>query len=289
MFVRLYFTINVLLFHYKVNAKICENFNVTQWTCEDYQYFFSDVNIAKTLSCIGYRKINHEPSKIKFARKIRELLKVDETEGYLTLYESMEMIWNEEIFNLNLCHTRLDHYFPPYSSLFWSPDFDTSSETLFEANLDRATLYQDGRIKLKNSDYMTKIRCHMNYEWYPFDTQTCSHPIVMDEYLDFIDFSFSEDKMLKESDIHKAYHPDWKISLKPNACPKRDENKVCFSVDLILERKTSNHILHIFVPSIMLSIASGTSLFIPNEYMPARMGLSVTTCLLMITLFVNAQ
>ena len=39
----------------------------------------------------------------------------------------------------------------------------------------------------------------------------------------------------------------------------------------------------------MLCIASMASLFIPEEYVPGRMGLSVTSCLSMITLFIAAK
>ena len=271
----------------------CDSFNIEKWSCKDYQKHFSDRNVAKTLSCLGYGKISNIPSDIRLKRKIRELLKVDEYEGYLTMYEAIEVMYTENMLNFSLCNvTRLDPYLPPYSLLFWHPDFDESSETLFVTQLDLALLYLNGRIKLKSlNPANTKIRCQMDYEWYPFDSQICPHPIVLDEELKSVNFQFDVGKMLEKSDIEKAYHPDWSVQLKPNDCPERDEKrqKVCFSVDLILKRKTSNHILHVFVPSIMLSIASGTSLFIPSEYMPARMGLSVTTCLSMITLFVNAQ
>ena len=219
----------------------CDNFNSEKWTCKDYQKHFSDRNVAKTLSCLGYGKISNVPSEISLKRKIRELLKVDEYEGYLTIYEVIEIQYIENMLDFNLCNgTRLDPYLPPYSHLLWYPDFDESSETLFVTKLDIAVLYQNGRIKLKTlNPTNTKIRCKMDYEWYPFDTQTCPHPIVLDEHLKHVDFLFDVEKMMEKSDIEKAYHPDWSIQLKPNDCPKRDKqrDKVCFSVDLILERK----------------------------------------------------
>ena len=83
------------------------------------------------------------------------------------------------------------------------------------------------------------------------------------------------------------WHPVWNVQLQHKTC--QIPEKQCFPIQIVLQRKTADHLLHTFVPSVMLSIASGTSLYIPQDYMPARMGLSVTTCLSMITLFVSAQ
>lgn len=64
-------------------------------------------------------------------------------------------------------------------------------------------------------------------------------------------------------------------------------NGVRFSV--ILERVYSNHILHTYIPSLMLCIASTCSLFIPSDLIPGRMGLCITTFLSIISLFNGAK
>ena len=56
-----------------------------------------------------------------------------------------------------------------------------------------------------------------------------------------------------------------------------------------MTRKVSGLVLHVYLPSLILSIASTMTLFIPYYHMPARMVLSSTTCLSTITLFVKAK
>ena len=56
-----------------------------------------------------------------------------------------------------------------------------------------------------------------------------------------------------------------------------------------LERTLTNHILQTFIPSMMLCSASTGSLFIPQNIVPGRMGLSVTSLLSLISLLNGAR
>ena len=47
----------------------------------------------------------------------------------------------------------------------------------------------------------------------------------------------------------------------------------------------SNQIMHTFMPSLMLAIASASSVYVAPDQLPARMGLCATTFLSMIALF----
>ena len=88
-------------------------------------------------------------------------------------------------------------------------------------------------------------------------------------------------------------NPDWYITLEVgNVKVIQTQWGHYFHIlplDLTFRRKISVHILHLYVPSTMLCIASMASLFIPHDFIPGRMGLSVTSCLSMITLFVGAK
>ena len=88
--------------------------------------------------------------------------------------------------------------------------------------------------------------------------------------------------------MEKSLSPDWYITLKVSNITSYNEKQL-LPLNITFERKLSGHILHVYLPSVMLSIASVTSLFIPAENIPGRMSLSVTSCLSMITLFVGAK
>ena len=271
----------------------CNDHNVKSWDCDKYHMEFSTSNLEHTLQCLGYKKYKNPLKPVKFKRKVRKLVSVHENKGELLIYEIYQMEYYDDSLTSDVCnHTSTLTFLPPYAELFWIPDMDTSSETLFKPKLDSITLYSTGRVKMRDLQRVHKIICGMEFSWFPFDTQNCSHPIIVDA--EELDILYDPSQVMEDSEeIRHSLNPDWSIEIFLGDCNLSDEKKApgknCFSVDLILKRKTSNHILHTFVPSIMLSIASGTSIYIPCEHMPARMGLSVTTCLSMITLFVGAQ
>ena len=56
-----------------------------------------------------------------------------------------------------------------------------------------------------------------------------------------------------------------------------------------LKRPLTNHFLQTFIPSMMLSVISSASVFIPLEIVPGRMALSITSFLSLISLFNGAR
>ena len=57
----------------------------------------------------------------------------------------------------------------------------------------------------------------------------------------------------------------------------------------LLKRPLTNHFLQTFIPSMMLSVISSASVFIPLEIVPGRMALSITSFLSLISLFNGAR
>ena len=53
----------------------------------------------------------------------------------------------------------------------------------------------------------------------------------------------------------------------------------------MFKRLKSNEVMHTFMPSMMLAVASASSVYIAPDQLPARMGLCATTFLSMIALF----
>ena len=277
-----------LLIKSSLSLQNCD-LNMTTWNCDDFHYYFSVRNVEQTLKCIGYRKYKRPEQllTIDFGRQIRQLMKIDENERNVLFEEKIWFEFNDARLQFNFCPDDLNkvEFLNEFSDQFWKPDLDTPPETLFKPSLDRVLIKKNGRIKISNLHLRSTVRCSMDYTWYPFDTQICSHPILIDE--PSITINYDANEVLKLSTVEHFEDPDWNITLRTGHCEEKEKH--CFSLDLIFERKISTHILHEYVPSLMLAIASTASLFIPAECMPARMSLSVTTCLSMITLFVSAK
>ena len=57
----------------------------------------------------------------------------------------------------------------------------------------------------------------------------------------------------------------------------------------LFKRPLTNHFLQTFIPSMMLSIASASSVFIPSDVVPGRMALCISSFLSLISLFNGAR
>ena len=57
----------------------------------------------------------------------------------------------------------------------------------------------------------------------------------------------------------------------------------------LFKRPLANHFLQTFIPSMMLSVASASSIFIPSDIVPGRMSLCITSFLSLISLFNGAR
>merc|ERR1719273_1460439 len=55
------------------------------------------------------------------------------------------------------------------------------------------------------------------------------------------------------------------------------------------KRPLTNHLFQTFIPSMMLSVASASSVFIPSDVVPGRMALCITSFLSLISLFNGAR
>ena len=299
------FKLTLILAHFlkMTNAMVakCDDFNLQDWDCATFQYHFSKEHIVHTLYCLGYDKLTFPSSpnvtRLIIQRELLQLVDINENNGMIQLEEKSAIKIFDHRLNHEFCrgiHGEDKMEFAGKSlirNIFWSPDFDTSYDTWFKPKFDTAQIYLNHRdgynFKLKNDDYQVVIRCETDYKWFPFDIQRCPHPYIVDADPKDVELIYDHDQLLKDSFIHKSFNPDWYIHLQVGKVIKEKEQTL--PLTLIFQRKISVHILHLYVPSIMLCIASMASLFIPEEYVPGRMGLSVTSCLSMITLFIAAK
>ena len=273
----------------------CDSFNVSQIDCESWLYFFSERNLEQTLYCLGYNKHVYpsNPTKVWMERKLLQFISINENQRYVEFEEVYSFKLRDPGLNLNFCKDKkikLIFTGAKLVNLFWMPNFDTHESSLFKPKFTQSYVYFNDEkrtynIKTMNVMYRIRIQCDMDFKWYPFDTQVCSHAMLIDEDLKDVVITYDHNDTIEKSTFDS---PDWDISLVVDNISTKDGQQL-FPLDLVFQRKIIVHILHLYVPSIMLCIASVASLFIPQVYVPGRMGLSVTSCLSMITLFVLAK
>ena len=296
----------VILKTTNASKKSCSSLNLQEWDCITYQYHFSESNIEHTLYCLGYDKLTYPSSpnitKVFVNRELLQLVQINEDNGMITLEEKYEIQLFDQRLRFDFCsqlhgEDRLKFFGRSLiRNLFWSPDFDINYDTWFkpkpdiaEISMNKNMAHGNFNFKFKNDKTRMVIRCEMDYKWFPFDIQICPHAYIIDANPKDVKVILDPVEVLDHSYIQKDFNPDWYISLEIRNVFKNDKDKQILPLNLIFQRKISIHILHLFVPSIILCIASMASLFIPQDYVPGRMALSVTSCLSMITLFIAAK
>ena len=144
----------------------------------------------------------------------------------------------------------------------------------------------------------TTIRCPLDFERYPFDTQIC--PFVLFP-LDpnSIDFVWGSPPSLKRiiGGNGKKSIDNWKRSLfyedNVSGAAMNIQQDLALDVYYVkveyrFERSSTAFEIQSMVPTFMLVIASYGSLYIPPSEIPGRMTLAITTCLTQIAMISSA-
>ena len=95
----------------------------------------------------------------------------------------------------------------------------------------------------------------------------------------------SESLIGKETNL---INPGWTIQVS-NFTETLVYNSRALTFYFMLERNRSGILMHFYLPSLILCLSSTMSLFIHHDLWPARMSLSVTSCLSLITLIIGAK
>ena len=137
----------------------------------------------------------------------------------------------------------------------------------------------------------------MNFFWYPFDIVSCQLELESLESIDKISFEFTGKDFIKNvtdtlDNIGGSNLEGWTLTDNSKSS-KIAENGGGKNVSVLIEkfvfkRVFSQEMLQTFVPSLLLSLVSSSSVFMHHELLPARMGVAATTFLSMISLFKNS-
>ena len=103
-----------------------------------------------------------------------------------------------------------------------------------------------------------------------------------------VDQKASFDWKYRQLKVENTKYPDWDIEIFEEPLNQVLQNEF-FVLNIKFHRRIQGHLLHFYLPSYFLTLASTLSLFIPYHQTPARMCLSSTTSLATVTLFVGAK
>ena len=118
------------------------------------------------------------------------------------------------------------------------------------------------------------VGCEMNFEYFPFDTQNCK--FLLKSLRNQPNLRWRGQKLK----LNTLTHPDFTINIM--RLKEFDDSYTGFM--LILHRKPQLYVYSYFIPSTLLVITSWISFSIKPEVVPGRLGLLLTTLLMLINL-----
>ena len=271
-------------------------YNLQNWDCDTYDYYFASENLKHTLYCIGYdhrktpNQAEHAGGPVvvnKMGMDIKKIIKIDEASEKITLEGRYEIEFVDFRFNMT-CPMR--SFARSERGLFWVP-------VPFIPNLESVLFKEYGNTKLESprltfgqngmmyyiAEAVFSLQCPLDFHAFPFDSQNCRIPFtIMD-----VDQNASFEWKQRLLTVQNTKYPDWDIQISKES-PHLLKNEF-FVLNIKFNRRIQGHLLHFYLPSFFLTLASTLSLFIPKYQVPARMCLSSTSSLATVTLFVGAK
>ena len=272
-------------------------YNFSNWSCDGLRYYLSPTNVEKTLYCIGYNKLlsnDDKPSLLLIARQIRSFDKLDEVNGMLYFSEYLAFSYHRPELQFKTSKKCIKPYieYPIKTILHFMPK-SMIGEGIDYRDIGNSYLLWDQGLLNMRGNRVAKEPCKIGLHKYPFDWHICNITLKI------VNTGQFEMHSLVENPVHTSdvlVHPGWKIEASNFVQSQRIlvlfedefyEQSLTFS--LKFHRNISSILMHFYLPSIILCIASMSSLFIHHDLLPARMSLSVTSCLSLITLIIGAK
>lgn len=178
--------------------------------------------------------------------------------------------------------------------MFFSPQYDNPICQLIMEHIFYFVVHRNNAYSICFSDYvysgienplsldttnLATFRCLFSLELYPWDDQNCSFYFkilnVKEESSHFVNYSFD---YLGKIEFDEYYLRSWKMSIVNN------EGVMSFK----LARQVNKHILSTYVPTALLLIISYGTLYIPAESFTDRGTMSLTTLLVLVSLYTEA-
>jgi len=305
-----------------VSAKGIECPTETENKCEKFWHRllkYPGHNLKKGLKCLDYDKNiapsethgnNSIPTEIFMKALDITFLEINDEKEYGLMESRVSAIWYDHRLKFpKECLTKQNKTnFKMVESdvlnILWNP-MDIFLKILMRGKHTYnkfITIGEDGKIitmcsieeKYQDTDQGIEqsVTVKFDFTWYPFDTQKFIIPMPAGWNTPYYHFKASVSNqtnlLSKDWDVDITYGTPIPISMELEVFDIEFNGYFIYNTYLF-RRPLTNHFLQTFIPSMMLSIASASSVFIPPDVVPARMSLCITSFLSLISLFNGAR
>ena len=299
--------------------KVSQCLDPDDWGCDELSVFSKNhgESIGPMLKCLDYDKYDSpsEYRKEQFNEDVKDnVTLVVEVNKIIGLYNADKALSVDVTVAVNWHDSRLGP--PDYMGCFepeeaarrtpldnaywdhvWFPRVELDAllgvdHTNGLSRSSQLTYMPNGTAQFRGR-YEAKQSCHLDFTRFPFDEQICEVKFYLTHDADgkiTLDWELNVDDT---TDVDKLDAADYTVSLERRAnyvhSSKSGSSTGGVAFALVFKRVNSNIILHTYLPSILLSIASLLSVFVPSDLVPGRMGLCITAFLSTVSLFNGAR
>ena len=260
-------------------------------------------NYKREVAPWEYRHLTNTsmPWNYHFDFYLSNVHEINERSQTLRISMYFELKWHEPRLRVNKSATawRSEDYVSTSmlnSEIFWYPDIDVhgvqkSSRQLFMNDLYGILIYKRQKILYSSRSDVT-LSCPMNFNRYPFDSQTC--PFRVSGYYDddeIVDCTCNVDHyFMAEFATTLQYTIEIvKQPLNYRTITNRGRNYTRCGLAIVFTRSKTQLFFQVYLTTGMLVVVSWASFLINPNIVPGRMGLLVTLLLVLVNVFNGSQ
>ena len=287
---KIIFKIVCLLIFIQLNNVCCQKKNLHLVKKQILDSILDEAKYHPETRPLGGNSSIDDPAIIRTNIYVRKIDKINDIDMEYSVQLTFRSQWNDNRLMFDDMKGQIRYLQLTDTRKIWTPDYFFYNEkqghfhSMIKPNV-LIRIYPNGAI-LYSTRISLVLSCPMDLKYYPFDTQMCSIKIASYGYT-------TEDLVLlwKESDpvqVTKNLNLPRFTLQKYNTsyCTSRTNTGEysCLRLDFQLKRESSNYIMQIYIPCIMLVIISWLSFWLDPDAISGRVFLEVTTLLLMTVL-----
>ena len=208
----------------------------------------------------------------------------------------------------NIIELYLNNFLPSENKLIWIPELvfentedkmrskineKTSIKVLKSGNFTPSHISENENIQIFRGDenmlimrqfYTLTFLSDFKMAWYPFDLQELKMHLTMDSgFAPFVMFNLEEVVYNGKGLLTKYEVQDVEMFIT------EWENNEAITFEIILGRKLLSVLMNVIVPTLILNTISFTTNFYTDEYFESKIGINLTSILLLVAFFVSVR
>ncbi|XP_042886404.1 glutamate-gated chloride channel alpha-like [Penaeus japonicus] len=236
------------------------------------------------------------PLPVWLSAKVRDIQKIDEENMDITIEWFIRLYWRDMRLTppAHLAKGEWENIAPDITRYVWLPTtyIDHVKEVTKPSLLvspESFRMQNDGLIRYSIS-VTTRVSCPMDFSAYPFDNQVCYFKMESYQFTaKQVSYNWFDPKIGRSPKIQLGQFDFDFYSVQQQNTSHHNRSYPTVMVELVLRRRIVYHLMNTFLPSGLFVMVSWLTLLVPHHQMPARMVLTITTLLTLVSMFAGVR